>query len=185
LSKCRRILVRDAKVDLERIDHRRQHGGVGLGKSDVVVAVGSPVGFSVHMGRSQERCLVVRLQLHSRWIVLVDVDIKLPKLSVLEVDEVQEDHERVGARRVILPLPHGDRRVVSTRHDGRLQDGRRHAVNGVRLNGPCGRYVHPPWAGFVHGPPKTVVPIIRVPSPNQEKVIRCIYIRFDLRMNDS
>jgi hypothetical protein len=117
------------------------------------------------MGWSQVPRVVVRRELRPR-LVLVDEDIKLSKLGVLEVGEVQEYHERVLG--LVLPGHGGERRrriVVRCRGDGCLQDARGHGVGaGVRLNGPRGRQVHPPWASFVHRPPETVVRIVRIPS---------------------
>ena len=72
------------------------------------------------MGCSQVGCVIVRLELRSRFI-LVDADIKLSKLGFLEVGEVQEYHKRVLG--LVLPGDGGERRVVARCRDGRLQNG--------------------------------------------------------------
>lgn len=179
-TECRRRLKRDAKVDLQRIDHWGQHGGVGGNKSDAVLAVSSTVVFHVHSGWTQVRGVV---RLHNRHqSILVKVDVKLPKLGVLEVCEVEEDHE--PRLLVILPRCGGERGAVARCQDCRLQNARWHGENAVRLDVLCGRLVHPPWViSRAHLPPETAVWIFRIPSPNREKVVwlrKCTILDFTL-----
>lgn len=144
----------DGDVGLKGVEDRRQLGGSGGLKTDIVLAVAWPACPAHHaLGAQVRGAVVVSPE------AVADGDVELPELAVLEVGEVDGHYEPAGRLGFPADL---NRRVGSDPLDRGLHHGQRLSEVGIRRDGgACGDVL--PQRVTVSLPPEPVVSIIAVP----------------------
>lgn len=125
---CQWIVMCDESVDLECIDHWRQHRCCGGHKSDVVPAISGPIPNTIAQGICSQVRRAVLVQ-----PVLIKGNVELPQLSVLKVGKVQEHHEFTEST-AVLPCD-VELCVVASCFNGGLDNGQGYNNARIWFNG--------------------------------------------------